>query len=161
MFLQQKPTNLILYAALLAGALALTAGAAWAIPPPPVRERAEIVLNVPPDALVWVDGARTRSAGLNRVFVTPPLEPGYNYVYDLRVSWREGGRVREMVRHVSFRAGDRLVFNVAQPNEAEPAPPPPTEPVPPPPLRRDYNREPPPPPAYPNPVVLVPVLLPR
>ena len=162
MFLQRKPANLLLYGALLTGALVLTAGAARAIPPPPVGARAEIVMNVPPDAAVWVDGARMRSVGLNRVFVTPPLEPGYNYGYDLRVRWMEGERAREMNRHVSFRAGDRLVFDVAQPSRVEPPPPPPPEPPPVTPWRRDYlDREPLIAPTYPNPAVLAPVLLPR
>ncbi|HEY7427156.1 MAG TPA: TIGR03000 domain-containing protein [Gemmataceae bacterium] len=162
MFLQRKPTILLLYGALLTGALALTAGAAWAVPPPPVGERAEIVVNVPPDATVWVDGARMRSVGLTRVFVTPPLVPGYNYGYDLRISWLEGGRARGMERHVSFRAGDRLVLDVAQPNRVEPAPALPPEPPPITPWRRDYlDREPLIAPNYPLPLVPVSVLVPR
>jgi uncharacterized protein (TIGR03000 family) len=120
MFLQRKPTKSLLYLALLSTTVALAAGMARAAAPAG-GQRAEITLNVPLDAIVWVNGARMRSTGLTRTFVTPPLAPGGKYGYDLRITWVEGARAREIERHVSFRPGDRLVFNFAQPNWTETA----------------------------------------
>lgn len=80
-------------------------------------QRAEIVMNVPLDAIIFIDGQRITSGGMSRIFVTPPLASGRRYFYDVKVSWVEGSRARESSRHVSFQPGQRVVLNYSQPNE--------------------------------------------
>lgn len=72
---------------------------------------AEVIVHVPPDAVVWFDGVRMRQTGVERRFVTPPVAAGRRFGYDVRASWIVGGRAVEHQRHVSFRAGDRIVLD--------------------------------------------------
>lgn len=156
MFSQRKSTRSLFYLVMAPAVLALTLGTAWAVPETPAPaassggQRAEIVVNVPLDAIVWIDGARTRSSGLTRAFVTPPLAPGRKYGYDLRITWIDGSRAREIERHVSFRAGDRLLFNFAQPNWTQTAQDLYMDPAAPAPWRTDYNADPLNAPNYPS-----------
>ena len=117
------------YLPMIALTIALMAGSAWADEvsekrATPVRggQRAEIIINVPLDGIVYIDGRRTYTSGMTRRFVTPPLASGHKYFYDLKVSWIDGSRARVSSRHVAFRAGDRLVLNYSQPNWRETAP---------------------------------------
>jgi uncharacterized protein (TIGR03000 family) len=95
---------------------ALSTGNAWADETAAGRQRAEIIMNVPLDAIIFVDGQRISSGGTTRLFVTPPLAPGRRYFYDVKVSWIDGSHARETSRHVSFQAGQRVVLNIAEPN---------------------------------------------
>jgi uncharacterized protein (TIGR03000 family) len=42
------------------------------------------------------------------MFVSPPLEQGTNYTYEIRMSWTKKGRVVTQNRKIPVRAGDRL-----------------------------------------------------
>jgi uncharacterized protein (TIGR03000 family) len=55
---------------------------------------AQIDLELPrADARVWVDGNQmTEGSGTRRSFVSPALEPGYNYSYHVTASWTENGQ---------------------------------------------------------------------
>jgi uncharacterized protein (TIGR03000 family) len=72
------------------------------------RSRAAITVQVPQGASLWFDGAKTSQTGSLRSFVSPPLQAGQNYAYDVRARWTENGKVREEKRTVQVRAGDRL-----------------------------------------------------
>lgn len=87
--------------------------------PMPGGQRAEIVLNVPLDANIFVDGQRIVSSGTTRRFVTPPLAPGRRYFYDVKVTWMDGSRARESKRHVSFQPGERVALTYSLPNWTE------------------------------------------
>jgi uncharacterized protein (TIGR03000 family) len=69
---------------------------------------ATIEMSVPSSARVWLEGEATAQAGANRVFVSPALEPGYDYVYHVRVQWDENGRSVERRRDITVRAGDQI-----------------------------------------------------
>jgi uncharacterized protein (TIGR03000 family) len=73
---------------------------------------AELNLRVPPGAEIWFNGTKVSSAGRLRSFVTPALEQGWDYTYDVRVRWTENGRPVERTRHLTVRAGDRITLNV-------------------------------------------------
>lgn len=114
------------YVPVIAVASVFFAGNAWGAEysqkratPVPDGDRAEIILNVPLDGIVYIDGRRTSGTGTTRRFVTPPLAPERKYYYDVKVSWVEGSQARENSRHVAFRAGDRIVLNYSQPNGRE------------------------------------------
>jgi uncharacterized protein (TIGR03000 family) len=67
-----------------------------------------IRMHVPSDARVWFEGEATSQSGTDRTFVSPPLAPGREYVYHLRVQWYENGKAVERNRKVRVHAGDRI-----------------------------------------------------
>jgi uncharacterized protein (TIGR03000 family) len=77
-------------------------------PQPP--EPAMIDLTLPTrDAEVWVGGVRTTQTGTERRFVSPPLPPGSDYVYAVRVRWRDAqGEVKLQQHNVLVQAGSHV-----------------------------------------------------
>jgi uncharacterized protein (TIGR03000 family) len=71
-----------------------------------------IDVRVPGNAQVWIDGEKTSQTGALREFVTPALEPGQQYSYDIRARWTENGQEVVRDRNVIFHAGDRLMVNM-------------------------------------------------
>ncbi len=80
--------------------------------PPVGSDRASIEIQVPADADLWFDGYKSKQVGPVRKFSTPPLKPGENYAYDIRVRWTVDGAPVEQTRTVVVRPGERarLVF---------------------------------------------------
>jgi uncharacterized protein (TIGR03000 family) len=74
----------------------------------PSKESKPIRLRVlvAPTASLWVEGARTQQTGAERLFESPPVEPGKTYVYTLVVSWIENGKEIAHTRTVKVKAGD-------------------------------------------------------
>lgn len=70
--------------------------------------RAEITILVPPDADVFFDGDATTQKGGERLFVTPPLEVGKKYHYDVRARWKQDGKPVEQTRQVEVSGGARV-----------------------------------------------------
>jgi uncharacterized protein (TIGR03000 family) len=89
-----------------------------AVEPPPGS--AELRLRVPADAVVWFDGDPTAPGGEQRRFLTPALEPGKQYAYDVRVRWTEGGKPVERTERVLFYPGDRRTFDFTPPADTIP-----------------------------------------
>jgi uncharacterized protein (TIGR03000 family) len=73
------------------------------------RSAALIRLEVPTSADVFFSGEKTKQRGESRSYVTPPLEAGRNYVYRIKVRWKDSnGRVVEREERVSVHPDDRL-----------------------------------------------------
>jgi uncharacterized protein (TIGR03000 family) len=73
--------------------------------PMPLPENvARVHVIVPPDALVWFEGELDAQTGTDREFVSPPLEPGKVFTYEIRARWTENDRTVEQTRRVSVRA---------------------------------------------------------
>ena len=71
-------------------------------------DSATIEVTVPAGAELWFDGQRTVQTGTQRSFLTPVLEKGNNYHYEVRASWiRDGQRVEE-TRSIPVTAGARV-----------------------------------------------------
>jgi uncharacterized protein (TIGR03000 family) len=68
----------------------------------------EIIVHVPANARIWFDGLETVQTGAERVFVSPPVKPGRDFAYELRVQWRDGERLVERSRRLAVRAGDHV-----------------------------------------------------
>ena len=86
--------------------------------PAPLPDNAALIdVRVPGNAEVWIDDQKTNQTGSMREFVTPALNPGQEYSYDIRARWTENGQPVERDRKVTFHAGDRLAVNLmaAQP----------------------------------------------
>jgi uncharacterized protein (TIGR03000 family) len=69
---------------------------------------AEITILVPADAELFFNGAPTAQRGTERLFVTPPLEVGKKYQYDVLARWQQNGRPREQTKQVLVSAGARI-----------------------------------------------------
>ena len=52
----------------------------------------EVRLLPDPQAQLWVDGAATTMQGVDRIFVSPPVETGYSYTYTVRATWNQNGQ---------------------------------------------------------------------
>lgn len=67
-----------------------------------------IDVRIPSDAEIWFEGAKTQSTGMFREFVSPQLEPGQDYIYQIRARWMENGQEVNKTRELRVRAGDQL-----------------------------------------------------
>jgi len=65
-------------------------------------------IRVPPNAELWFGDVKTNETGSERSFVSPPLEPGQGYTYELRARWTENGQTVDRKRTLQVHAGDRL-----------------------------------------------------
>jgi uncharacterized protein (TIGR03000 family) len=66
---------------------------------------ATIVVSLPADAKLTVDGTATQSTDSVRAFVSPPLQAGKDYQYTLRAEVTRDGKKVERTRDVNVRAG--------------------------------------------------------
>lgn len=83
--------------------MTLSCGQAASEPAP-----AQITVFLPADAKLFVNQRRTQSTGTSRALVTPPLEAGYEYSYDVRVELERAGKKLEATKKVRFRAGQSV-----------------------------------------------------
>jgi uncharacterized protein (TIGR03000 family) len=74
--------------------------------------KATVRMSVPSGARVWFEDEPTSQTGRDRLFVSPALTPGRNYVYHVRVQWDDDGKAVERHRDVAVHAGDRINLNI-------------------------------------------------
>ena len=86
-------------------------------------EAARINVEVPPDATVLVNGVQMSQTGPVRQYVTPPLEPGYQYNYEIRASWMTPSGPVNNARTVWVNPGDNVMvdLNTAPPARSAPS----------------------------------------
>lgn len=70
-------------------------------------------VRVPADAEIWFQGSKTGQQGVSRTFVSPPLEKGRGFTYEIRARWTEGGKEVEQTRQVHVRAGEQVDVDFA------------------------------------------------
>ncbi len=71
-----------------------------------VNAPATIVLSLPADAKVAIDGVLTSSTSATRTFVTPELAPAKEFVYTLTAEIVRDGRTLKASEQVTVRAGE-------------------------------------------------------
>jgi len=71
----------------------------------PVQNTATIVVNVPAEAKVTIDGTETTSTSAVRYFESPSLTPGQTYSYTIEASYKKDGAPVKVSKQVSFSAG--------------------------------------------------------
>ena len=102
--------------------------------PPPqstIPDNAVLIgVRVPENAEIWIDGEKTSQTGAFREFVTPSLEPGQKFAYDIKARWTENGKEVNRDRKLNFYAGDRLMVNLMAPPKPAAKPPQPKPPQP-------------------------------
>jgi len=78
-----------------------------------------IGVRVPENAEVWIDDQKTMQMGPMREYVTPALEPGRQFHYDIRARWTENGQEVVRDRQLGFHAGDRLRVDMLAPQQSQ------------------------------------------
>ena len=66
---------------------------------------ATIVVSLPADAKLIVDGAVTMATSAERVFTSPTLNPGVVYNYTMQVEFVKNGQTMTETKTVEVRAG--------------------------------------------------------
>lgn len=69
---------------------------------------ATLVITLPADAVLTLDGATTKSTGALRTFATPPLPAGEEFMYTLKATWKQDGKDRAVERKVKVTAGTQV-----------------------------------------------------
>src|SRR5579883_1580302 len=90
---------------------ALPIGLAGQIPTLPGRSsdsELALIVRVPADATVWVNGVKTTQKGTRREFNSTGLEQGRSYTFSVRAQWTgANGSVVETDRRITVQAGER------------------------------------------------------
>jgi uncharacterized protein (TIGR03000 family) len=76
---------------------------------------ATILVSLPADAQLTVDGTATQSTSTNRVFVSPVLEPGKDFYYTLKAEFVRNGKRVAASKEVTVRAGKETRVSFAAP----------------------------------------------
>jgi len=78
-------------------------------------DRAHIEVRVPsPDAEVFFQGDPTQQRGMERQFVSPPLDPSRSFTYSIEARWMENGRMVNQKRTVTVSAGQTSTVDFNQ-----------------------------------------------
>lgn len=83
--------------------------------------KAHIWLHVPEKAEVWVEGVKTHQSGEARYFYSPPLTPGKEYAYHMRIRWIKDGKPREETQRILVHAGASIRRDFTKETRAESA----------------------------------------
>jgi uncharacterized protein (TIGR03000 family) len=67
---------------------------------------AKLIVNLPEDATLTIDGESTTSTSAQRVFVTPALEQGKEYEYTLKAQVLRDGKPQIATARVTVRPGE-------------------------------------------------------
>ena len=67
------------------------------------------------NAKLWIEGQEMTSQGLERAFISPPIDPGSRYVYTMRAQWSENGKTKDETRQVRVAPNDRVTVDFTAP----------------------------------------------
>jgi uncharacterized protein (TIGR03000 family) len=73
---------------------------------------ANLLVTLPSDARLFVDGQATTSTSGQRRLITPDLQPGRDYHYTLRAEVVRNGEVQRVSQRVTVRAGEDTPVNI-------------------------------------------------
>jgi len=75
-----------------------------------------VIIDVltPATAEITFEGAKTTQTGSRRLFISPPIKSGQNYIYEIKVKWLENGKPIAHTRTVPVRAGQRLMVDLTR-----------------------------------------------
>lgn len=71
-----------------------------------VENKATLIVTLPADAKLTIEGTPTTATSGRRVFLSPPLEAGKEYVYNLKAEAMINGKPTEVTRAVTVRANE-------------------------------------------------------
>lgn len=73
-------------------------------------------VRVPADAEVWFENTKTRQIGTDRMFESPPLPPGGDFIYEVRASWSLDGQPVTQTRKVVVHGGQEVNVDFTSPS---------------------------------------------
>jgi uncharacterized protein (TIGR03000 family) len=76
---------------------------------------ATIVVRLPADAKLTIDGNPTRATSALRRFITPPLEQGRPFHYTVKAEFSRGGKTVTVRKRIAVRAGRDTVVSLGPP----------------------------------------------
>jgi uncharacterized protein (TIGR03000 family) len=79
---------------------------------------ATMVVDLPEDAILMVDGSATTASSSSRTLVTPALEPGKSFQYTLTAQVTRDGTTQTVTQQVTVRAGEETRVSLALPATA-------------------------------------------
>jgi uncharacterized protein (TIGR03000 family) len=79
---------------------------------------ATLIVTVPAETRLTIEGEATNSTTTQRVFVTPALNYGHDYTYTLQAEFQKDGKTVTLTKEVVVKAGEetRVTFNAADSN---------------------------------------------
>jgi uncharacterized protein (TIGR03000 family) len=83
-----------------------------------ISQPATLVVELPADATLTVDGTATSSTSSSRLFITPALQAGRTYTYTLTAQVMRDGGVQTVTREVAVRAGEETRVQLDMPGTA-------------------------------------------
>ncbi len=83
---------------------------------PTQKVPANLSIEVPQDAKLYVDGMLTKANSKVRQFVTPPLQNGEAYYYDLKAEVERDGQRIAVKGRVIIRAGQNVRATLSEPS---------------------------------------------
>ncbi len=87
------------------------------LPPPNGKDeqsRAKVIIDVPQNAKLYIDGQQMADKSGKRTFVTPPLQGTQTYYYDIKIVTTVNGQAREESTRVILRQGDVVAATFPQ-----------------------------------------------
>jgi len=104
--------------------LGLWAPALGQPPAPPAEQRQPVYVRVlvpRANAELTIEEMLTRQTGTNRLFVSPPLEPGRKFTYTLTTTWQSNNYTTlTRTKQVSVQAGKEVEVDLRQADPANP-----------------------------------------
>ena len=104
--------------------LGLWAPALGQPPAPPAEQRQPVYVRVlvpRANAELTIEEMLTRQTGTNRLFVSPPLEPGRKFTYTLTTTWQSNNYTTlTRTKQVSVQAGKEVEVDLRQADPAKP-----------------------------------------
>jgi len=76
---------------------------------------AKIIVSLPADARLTIDGAATTSVSDRRIFQSPELAPGKNFSYTLKAEFNQDGKPVVVTKEVTIQAGAEVNVTLAAP----------------------------------------------
>ncbi|MFO0969428.1 MAG: TIGR03000 domain-containing protein [Gemmataceae bacterium] len=86
-----------------------------------LNNRARVVIDVPADAKLYIDGHLMKTTSARRIFQTPDLVAGQTYFYDLKVEVVREGKTLSETQRVLLRPGYSATASFATMDRAETA----------------------------------------
>lgn len=83
------------------------------------RVRSKVIIEVPENARLFVDGNEMKPGPTTRVFQTPPLDPGQTYFYEVRVDVAVNGKVQSDTRRLVINPGETVTAAFREPGRPE------------------------------------------
>jgi len=83
-------------------------GTQWEKTLPTAASPVHLSVLISPDAQLMVNGTPTTSKGPIRDFVSPPIVPGYRYMYELTATWVENGKTIVRTKEIEVAPGSHV-----------------------------------------------------